>query len=184
MPFVLAQPGAIESTKVIYGIFILVIVLAYFRYIQKKASSNLPPGPRPLPIVGNVFDLPPQGVPEHEHWIKHKDLYGPISSISVLGHTIIVLHDRDLAEELLEKTSLLTSERPTTEMIFKIREGSPLMPFINYNWMFRYHRKLFHQQIGTNKLVERFRDTQEKETGIFLTRTLEEPDRILEHIRM
>lgn len=36
----------------------------------------LPPGPKGLPVVGNVNDLPKPGVVEAHHWLKHKDLYG------------------------------------------------------------------------------------------------------------
>jgi hypothetical protein len=39
-------------------------------------STPLPPGPKGLPIVGNIRDLPPPGAKEWEHWLKHKDLYG------------------------------------------------------------------------------------------------------------
>jgi hypothetical protein len=43
---------------------------------SKSNSPLLPPGPKGLPFVGNMRDLPPLGAKEWEHWLKHKDLYG------------------------------------------------------------------------------------------------------------
>lgn len=36
----------------------------------------LPPGPKGLPLIGNITDLPPPGEVEARHWLKHKQLYG------------------------------------------------------------------------------------------------------------
>lgn len=79
---------------------------------RKDDSRPLPPGPKGLPLVGNVNDLPPPGVPEYQHWLEHKDRYGPLSSVTVLGQTMIIIHDKDVAFELLEKRANRTSGRP------------------------------------------------------------------------
>ncbi len=47
-------------------------------FASKKHPGALPPGPKPLPIIGNIADLPPAGCREWEHWTKHKDLYGEL----------------------------------------------------------------------------------------------------------
>lgn len=81
--------------------------------LKSSPRLPLPPGPKGLPLVGNVADLPPPGTQEWVHWRKHKDLYGPISSLTVLGQTIVILNDHETAIEVLDKRSSVYSDRPT-----------------------------------------------------------------------
>lgn len=94
----------------------LVALGAVYLIIQlsrgKKNELPLPPGPKGLPLVGNLADLPKPGDLEYEHWLKHKDLYGPLSSITVLGNTFVIINDAKLAQKLLGERSELHSARP------------------------------------------------------------------------
>jgi len=87
---------------------------------KKKNVAPLPPGPKGLPLIGNITDMPPTGMPEYQHWLKHKDLYGPISSVTVLGQVIIILHDKNIAHDLMEKRSTIHSGRPRMVFAFEM----------------------------------------------------------------
>jgi hypothetical protein len=82
------------------------------RYLRNKHALPLPPGPPGIPFLGNVNDMPKPGVPECHHWLQHKDLYGPISSVTVLGQTFIIINDPEIAFELLRDRSAIHSSRP------------------------------------------------------------------------
>ena len=62
--------------KAILGLLALYITKLWVG--RKKPLGPLPPGPQPKPIVGNIADLPPPGVQDWKHWLKHKDLYGKL----------------------------------------------------------------------------------------------------------
>jgi hypothetical protein len=92
-----------------------VLAVAYIvnRILKSNSHSQLlPPGPKGLPLLGNVADLPPPGMLECHHWLKHKDEYGPISSLTVLGQIFIIINDAQIALELLRDRSASHSGRP------------------------------------------------------------------------
>jgi hypothetical protein len=49
-------------------------------YLFKRALvsplKTPPPGPKPLPLLGNIRHLPPERTPDWLHWAKHKELHG------------------------------------------------------------------------------------------------------------
>lgn len=73
----------------------------------------LPPGPRGLPILGNVSDMPKPDVLECHHWFEHKKKYGPISSVTTMGQTIVIINDATIALDLLRDRSAIYSSRPS-----------------------------------------------------------------------
>ncbi|KAJ9267651.1 hypothetical protein DTO212C5_5890 [Paecilomyces variotii] len=155
------------------------------RLLQLKNGKQapLPPGPKPSFLVGNLSDLPRDGELEFIHWLKHKDLYGPISSVTVMGQTIVIINEARIAFELLEKRSSKHSSRPKQifagEMIGWENSlgGSP------YSNQFRAHRKYMSRIIGSKNVAAQFNDLQVVEVGHFLLRVLENPDGLVEHIR-
>ncbi|KAF3902278.1 hypothetical protein ABW20_dc0107053 [Dactylellina cionopaga] len=130
----------------------------------------LPPGPKGLPIIGNIFDLPPPGTAEWKHWAKFKDIYGPIISVNVLGKTIIVIHDKKMASELLEKRSAKFSSRPEMFFAAEMCGHKTSMSFQPYNDRFKLERKLAAKQLGTKQSIVKFYSTIELQVMRFLLR--------------
>jgi hypothetical protein len=80
---------------------------------RRPALTALPLGPKGLPLFPNINDLPPPGVPEYQHWLQYKERYGPLSSITILGQTMIIIHDKDVAFELMDGQASKYSGRPS-----------------------------------------------------------------------
>ena len=165
-----------------WGIFALLVYLLFQR-LMHKGRLKLPPGPKPLPVLGNIFDFPPTGTPEYEHWMAHKALYGGISSLTVMGMTLVIIHDKQMAHELLEQKAAKTSGRPTMVMANKLCGYESIVICQDANATFRRCRKYLHQELGTTVSAAQFRDVQEMETGRHLVRALKEPKRWLEHCK-
>ena len=105
---------AIVSSTALLVIFVtLSILYAANWHLKRRNVRPLPPGPKGLPIVGNVNDMPKPGMLECHYWLQHKELYGPISSVTVLGQTFIIINAPDIAFELLRDRSVIHSSRPS-----------------------------------------------------------------------
>ena len=154
------------------------IIIQYF-WANKKQTVPLPPGPKPLPIVGNVRDLPPKGMAEYDHWRKHTDIYGPVSSVTLMGQVVVFIHKAELAHAFLGKQTAISSNRPSLEFscgMCGYDETLPLMPF-GHN--FAMSRKLVLRQMGTNNAVSRFDDALNVEVRRLMLRILKEPSETL-----
>lgn len=94
------------------------LALLVFLYHRNKFTSHilpLPPGPEPLPLLGNLFDLPLTR--EYETYTKWGKLYGDVVHVYALGKHIVVLNSVDAANELLDVRATIYSGRPVIPML-------------------------------------------------------------------
>ncbi|KAF3198817.1 hypothetical protein TWF106_004105 [Orbilia oligospora] len=168
---------------ILYGGALLTAILAVRQIVASQQKKlPLPPGPKGSAIVGNINDLPPPGPPEWQHWLKHKDLYGPISSITVLGQTIILIHDLDIAEELLVRRQSNYSSRPHLFFAGEMCGMGHIVTFQDYNKNFKQQRKLAAWQIGSNTAIRKLHPLIHTHVQRFLFRTLSNPDKYVANL--
>jgi hypothetical protein len=104
---------ALTSPLVLSVLFGILTAYTITRFVRSKPKIPLPPGPKGIPFLGNVNDMPKDdGSLGSDHWLKHKDLYGPISSVTVLGQTMIIINNASIALEMLRDRSAKHSDRP------------------------------------------------------------------------
>ncbi|KAJ7230253.1 cytochrome P450 [Mycena pura] len=92
--------------------FVALAVLVYcaLRWKRNRTRLPLPPGPKKLPLVGNLFDMPPDRQWESYHrWSQEFD--SDIIHLDVAGTSIVVLSSMEAARELFERRSSLYSDR-------------------------------------------------------------------------
>lgn len=164
---------------------VAIAIGTYIFYLRFNTGVTLPlpPGPKPLPFLGNIADFPPAGVPEFEHWLKHKDIYGGISSVTVMGMTLVIIHDKKMAQDLLEQHASKTSGRPRMVMANKLCGYESIVLCQDYNPIFKRYRKLLHRELGTKKSAAQFLSIQEMEVKRQLVRALNDPSRWLDHFK-
>lgn len=113
-------------------------------------EKNLPPGPPTLPILGNIAQIPTKGA--HFQLTKWARVYGGIYSLKLGTGTAIVITDRRLVKELIDKKSSKYAERPKS-YVAKFISGGDHILLMDYGQQWRDTRKLLH---GTfmEKIVE------------------------------
>jgi hypothetical protein len=171
------------SLLLLWGVPAVLGYLVYRYSFGQEGYHRLPPGPKPLPIIGNVRDVPPAGMPEFQHWLKHKDSYGSISSMTVLGMTLVILHDKKAVQDLLEQNASKTSSPPKMVFANKMCGYESIILCQGYSSKFRMYRKLLHQELGTKVSAAQFRDVQEIEVNRHLVRSLKQPEKWLENFQ-
>jgi hypothetical protein len=84
--------------------------------IRRKPIGGLPlpPGPKPLPLIGNLLDMPK--VKDWETYHEWSRRYGDVIYFEALGSKIVVLDSADVITELFERRSAIYSDRPTSAM--------------------------------------------------------------------
>jgi hypothetical protein len=92
----------------------VLLAAAYFLYSKRTANRHYPPGPKPIPLLGNVFDLTTK-----ELWIRVNNwsrLYGDLIYIHVFGQGLIFCNNATTAINLLEKRGAIYSDKPALIM--------------------------------------------------------------------
>ncbi|RDA94487.1 hypothetical protein CP533_2302 [Ophiocordyceps camponoti-saundersi (nom. inval.)] len=160
---------------------LLALLYSIHQYRTRK-KLLLPPGPKPWPIIGNIKDLPPKGIPEFQHWLKHRTLYGPITSITIMGQTIVAVHDKQIAFQLLEKHSIKSSDRPRMEFAFTLCRFDDFVSS-RYDHGCRRRRRLLEQQLCTTSSRTQFDEIQAVEVRRLLLRLMNQPTALTECLR-
>ncbi|KAI1012337.1 hypothetical protein LB503_004750 [Fusarium chuoi] len=172
-----------ESASLILYAGVIILVYICTNKLLTKQNAQLPPGPRGLPVVGNVLDLPRAGQFEAHHWAKHKDLYGNISSVTVFGQTLVIINDAKLAQTILNDRSAKHSSRSRMTFAGEMVGWDKTLSFLPYNDQLRSHRKKAHLCLKSEDSIKSNDAIQEIEVGHFLLHLLRGPDRLVEHIQ-
>ncbi|KAJ6585736.1 cytochrome P450 [Mycena capillaripes] len=132
----------------------LTIVL-WLHFTRKKTSPPYPPGPRGLPFLGNVLNIP-----SANQWLSFAELgnvWGDISCLTVFGQPmIIIINSGKIAEELLEVRGAYFSDRPVIPMGGELSGFNNTLALSQYGDRVRRERKLFHQLFGTPTALKQF----------------------------
>ncbi|KAI7103317.1 putative cytochrome P450 [Hortaea werneckii] len=126
-----ALPLTLTAIALLF-LFLVLLFLTQTLHPGPKQTYPLPPGPPGLPILGNLFDLPPTtgSQPEYLHWLAHKDRYGPVSSVKVLGQTMVIIHDRGIAGEVLERKAGVSAGRPGLKFAWDIEVAEVIVKIV------------------------------------------------------
>ncbi|KAI0329603.1 CyP450 monooxygenase [Cubamyces sp. BRFM 1775] len=157
---------------------IAVAIIALSRYLfASRRRYRLPPGPWPLPLIGNVLDMPTKNLGPSFRELTAK--YGDIVYVNVLGQPMVILGSYKAVYELLEQLSSITSDRPP----------SPMADLTGFMWDFalegytqrwRTQRRAFHQLFYPNA-IRAYRATQLREVHRLLQKLITTPDSFVRH---
>ena len=94
--------------------FVLAITSILISNLTSKSFKKLPPGPRCLPIIGNILEL---GSQPHQALTKLSKIYGPIITLQLGKITTVVVSSPEIAKEVLHKYDQFFSTRTVPDTL-------------------------------------------------------------------
>ncbi|KAH9973229.1 cytochrome P450 [Lactifluus volemus] len=148
---------------------------------RKKANYPLPPGPKGLPIIGNLLDMP-----RSEEWLTFrkwsKEFGSDIVHAKMFGTNIIVLNSAKAANELLDGRSAIYSDRPAMPGLTTLINMEWNFGLIEYGSRWRNWRKAFHSYFNA-QAAQDFHPIELKGAHQLLRNLLVTPDDLVHHMR-
>ncbi|KAA0042828.1 geraniol 8-hydroxylase-like [Cucumis melo var. makuwa] len=138
-----------------YFIFLIFIFITLRCLIPGRRNPKLPPGPTPLPIIGNLFVLRHK---PHQALAKLTKSYGPIMSLKLGQVTAVVFSSAETIQQVLQTHDNVLSYRfiPDAATVYDHAElGFPWIP-ISPNY--KNHRKIFNNYLLSPKALDATRN--------------------------
>ncbi|OJJ55206.1 hypothetical protein ASPSYDRAFT_1160562 [Aspergillus sydowii CBS 593.65] len=153
----------------------LIIDYGYMLYLH----FQMPPGPLPLPLIGNTHLLPAS-----KPWLYFEALskrYNtPILTFWTGRRPTIWLCDAWTAHALLDKRAALYASRPRMVVFAELGAGQENLVNMYSGDRWRLHRKLTHMGVGLQQ-VRKYRGFQNDESKVVAFDLLREPREYVRH---
>ncbi|KAI3965328.1 hypothetical protein MKW92_013241, partial [Papaver armeniacum] len=133
--------------------------LKMWTWIAKSSGTNLPPGPVPLPIIGNLFNL---GRKPHESLARLSKAYGPLMSIKLSSSTTVVISSSTMAKEILQKHDRSFSSRTVFDAVAAYDDHKSSMIWLPICSKWRNLRKLTNSHIFNTQRLDASEDLRQQ----------------------
>ncbi|PKU68771.1 Cytochrome P450 71A1 [Dendrobium catenatum] len=152
--------------------WLFTIALAFFlhfiifrRIKRRELSPKLPPGPRKLPIIGNLHQV--GGLTHRPLWLLSQK-YGPLMHLKIGKVPILVVSSADMAREILKTNDFGFCSRPGLTSSNKFSYDCKDISFAAYGEYWREMRKICILQLFSTKRVSTFHSVREEEVAILI----------------
>lgn len=158
----LSLPFFFLSTMNLLLIPISFITLLLTYKIYQRLRFKLPPGPRPWPIVGNLYDVKPVRFRCFAEWAQ---AYGPIISVWFGSTLNVIVSNTELAKEVLKENDQQLADRHRSRSAAKFsRDGKDLI-WADYGPHYVKVRKVCTLELFSPKRLEALRPIREDEVA-------------------
>ncbi|KAL9457237.1 hypothetical protein AB3S75_006308 [Citrus x aurantiifolia] len=140
-------------------LFFLVLVR---HWKVSKGQGNFPPGPKPLPIIGNLHQLARHELPHHAITGLSKQ-YGPVMKLQLGQVFSVVISSAEAAKEVFKTNELKFTGKPELYVAGILSYDHQSLIFSPYNDYCKQVRKIAALELLSSKRVQSFRSIREEE---------------------
>ncbi|EXJ86782.1 hypothetical protein A1O3_03736 [Capronia epimyces CBS 606.96] len=166
---------------------VLAVVPTYVLYnfvpntFKDPRRRHLPPGPKGLPLVGNLFDLADSELVRGKARKWHQQ-YGDIFYTKIGGTDYIWLSSPKVVRDLMDKKSGIYSSRSPAPFAQDVASGGRRQLFMQYGPEWRQLRKASHSLLNSTTATK-YQPIQDFESKQLMIDLIESPERFYEHNR-
>ncbi|XP_068635898.1 cytochrome P450 71A9-like [Aristolochia californica] len=139
--------------------------------LMKKSRQNrnlrLPPGPRRLPILGNMHQLSEW---PHRSLDSLAKIHGPLMYLKLGSIPVLAVSSADMAREIIKDHDLDFTGRPAGAASRKLSYGCRDIVFSPYGEYWRHIRKICVQELLSSQRVQSFRSLRQREVERMIQR--------------
>ncbi|KAK1381862.1 Premnaspirodiene oxygenase [Heracleum sosnowskyi] len=132
---------------------------------KKDEHKRLPPGPKRLPIIGNLHQL---SQPIHQTFRSLSNKHGPLMFLQLGSFPTLVVSSADMAREVLKTHDLTFASRPTLYATNKISYNGTSISLAPYGKYWREVRKIALMELLSPKRVESFESVRKEEVAYII----------------
>ncbi|KAI0258892.1 cytochrome P450 [Gloeopeniophorella convolvens] len=167
--------------EVFFTIATLSASLVLFLVCAGRRRLPYPPGPRRIPILGNLLQMP-----TYEEWAVYKrwsdESGSDVVHVDVLGSHIVILNSMKAARELLESRSSIYSDRPPLVALLEFLGMTYNIGFLPYGKHWRHLRSKFDSHFNA-KAAKGYEPLEQQAAHRLLRSLLAKPDDFPQHLR-
>ncbi|EOA21973.1 hypothetical protein CARUB_v10002478mg [Capsella rubella] len=144
-----------------YATLVLIAILSILWYFLKRSPHPpLPPGPRGLPVVGNLPFLDPD---LHTYFTNLAQRYGPIFKLNLGSKLTVVVNSPALAREILKDQDTNFSNHDVPLTARALTYGGLNIVWLPYGTEWRMLRKVCVHKLLNRKNLDSFSELRRKE---------------------
>nr|AJD25181.1 cytochrome P450 CYP76AH1 [Salvia miltiorrhiza] len=137
-----------DSSPLLAALFFIAATIIFLSFRRRR---NLPPGPFPYPIVGNMLQL---GANPHQVFAKLSKRYGPLMSIHLGSLYTVIVSSPEMAKEILHRHGQVFSGRTIAQAVHACDHDKISMGFLPVASEWRDMRKICKEQMFSNQSME------------------------------
>ncbi|PSS21700.1 Cytochrome P450 84A1 like [Actinidia chinensis var. chinensis] len=140
-------------------ICILFAFSLFFFFFRSKPKLPYPPGPKGLPVIGNMLMM---GQLTHRGLARLGKQYGGLVHLKMGGLHMVVVSTPEMAREVLQVQDKVFANRPGTVAIRYLTYNRADMAFAHYGPFWRQMRKICIMKVFSRKRAESWASVREE----------------------
>ncbi|XP_077345204.1 cytochrome P450 2K4-like [Lithobates pipiens] len=121
-----------DPVMILLSVAVILFLALVYSSTKEDKYKNFPPGPRPLPIIGNVLSI--DMYKPHKTFIELSKTYGPVLGVQIGLEKMVVLCGYDAVKDALINHADEFSDRPLMSMFTKTARENGVVFSNGENW--------------------------------------------------